>query len=105
MLDKLFQGGVVTVAASGTAVQLSSSSIFAHSVVFQGDPSNTDLVYIGDSDVDATSGLALGAEDIYSLGGQNRARGGDSNYDLSDIWVDAAVGGEKLRYFYVKART
>lgn len=99
MAQKVKLGSVVTVATAGTAVALDSSPIASSSIVVQSDPTNTGRMYVGDSTVDSTNGVVLEPGQTFEFEGDDR-RGGGDEYRLDEIFVDAAVNGEKVRVLY-----
>lgn len=78
--------GQVTVTTSGTAVQPDAvkGSLFS----FKAHPDNTDTVWLGNVslDVSSSNGFPLDPGETLVL----------SISDLSQLWVDADVNGEKL---------
>lgn len=84
--------GAKSVTTAGTRVQLSSISIPCKKVVIQSLYSNTGNTYIGDSTVASTNGLTLypGSATSFTITPSN----------LNLIWVDSAVNGESVIYFY-----
>ena len=85
--------GVKTVSNAGTAEAL-SISIACKKVDIQAQTDNTGLIAVGFTGVDATeatgTGIILRAGDTYSLEIDN----------LNDIYIDATVSGEGVRYTY-----
>ena len=85
--------GVKTVAVAGTDEALAASTP-AKWVTIQAQTDNTNKVAIGAAGVDATvatgTGIALDPGDVYTLPVDN----------LADIFVDALVSGEGVRYTY-----
>lgn len=86
--------GVKTVAAAGTAEALSASARRVQWLVIQAQSDNTNLVAIGASGVLATEatgdGILLEPGEKISL----------YSVDIADIFVDALVSGEGVRFFY-----
>lgn len=82
--------GEKTVAAAGTAEALVATAtvLVAGVVQVKALDTNTDTVYVGGATVDAANGwpLAAGEEFTFLIG------------DLADVYVDAAVNGEGVRY-------
>jgi len=85
--------GVTTVTTAGTDVVLAASTP-AKMVMIQAQTDNTGIIAVGASGVDATvatgSGVALAAGDSITLPIDN----------LADIFIDATVNGEGVRYTY-----
>lgn len=83
------QSGQITVATVGTAVQGTDQSCSL--VSFKAHPDNTDTVWIGEDgagDVSSSNGYPLdpGEQIILQVPGDN----------LSTLWFDADVNGEKI---------
>lgn len=85
--------GVKTVAAAGTDEALAASTP-AKWVVIQAQTDNTGIMAVGATGVDATvatgNGVALAAGESISLPIDN----------LADVFVDATVSGDGVRYTY-----
>lgn len=85
--------GVTTVTVAGTDVVLASSTACKR-VTIQSQTDNTGLIAVGASGVDATeatgTGVILYAGDVFELEIDN----------LADIFIDATVSGEGVRYSY-----
>lgn len=86
--------GVKTVASAGTDEALVSQITFAKWVTIQAQTDNTGIIAVGASGVDATvatgTGVALVAGAHITLPCDN----------LADIFVDATVTGDGVRYTY-----
>jgi hypothetical protein len=96
---------VITVTTAGTRQQcaaIDGHKIFT-TIVFQGDPDNTDIVVFGGSGVTAANGGALQAGQFGGFGGDQR-RDGTDEFNITDFWVDAAVSGEKIRILAISKR-
>ena len=85
--------GVKTVTTAGTDEVLASSTVCKR-VVIQSQTDNTGLIAVGTSGVDATevtgTGIILYAGDALELETDN----------LADVYIDATVSGEGVRYTY-----
>lgn len=103
MANKLTTVADVTVTTAGTRVQVTATSTLCESILFQGHPSNTGKVYVGDSNVSATRGTSLDAKIGYTVA-SNPKGDGSHLFDLSDYWVDAQTNGEKVKVSYVAAK-
>jgi hypothetical protein len=88
--------GEKTVAASGTAEALVAASQRVKSVVIIAKGGNTDRVYVGASDVAATTNDGLGAGESVTI----EAVGW---LDLAEIYLDVGVNGEGVDFYAVKA--
>lgn len=88
--------GVKTVTTAGTHVAL-STSLAAKLVIVQAQTDNTGLIAVGGDEVDATeatgTGIILYAGDTVTCPIDN----------LGDIYIDATVSGEGVRYTYFTA--
>ena len=86
--------GVKTVSTVGTDEALAASTV-AKLVIIQAQTDNTGLIAVGNAGVDATeatgTGVVLYAGDSIPIPCDN----------LADIYIDATVAGEGVRYTYV----
>jgi len=86
--------GVKTVTTAGTDVGLVTQSTGAKWLVIQAQTDNTGYIAVGASGVDATvasgTGVLLAAGESVTLLCDN----------LTDIYIDATVDGEGVRYTY-----
>lgn len=86
--------GVKTVTAAGTDEALSTSTS-ARWVIIQAQTDNTGVIAVGEAGVDATvatgNGVALAAGESISLPAE----------DLANIYIDATVSGDGVRYTYI----
>ena len=94
------RSGSITVTTAGTAVQGPSypKAGNAKLVAFllKADAANTDTVYVGNDgagDVTSANGFPLGTGESMVV---------EVN-SLDDLWFDAAVNGEKIRWFQVSS--
>lgn len=76
----------ITVAVSGTQVQF--TTITGNNFLITGHPDNTGTVYIGDSTVSVTTGLALGKGVGVVI----------PTVSLDEVWADADTNGDKLTW-------
>ena len=90
--------GSVTVAAAGTAQQLSATSTAAIWIDVQCAVDNTGNCFLGGSTIADGSGMEL--EPGQSYGFRYVPRG--ESYDSSLIWVDAATSGDILTFIYAQ---
>jgi 2-succinyl-5-enolpyruvyl-6-hydroxy-3-cyclohexene-1-carboxylate synthase len=85
--------GVKTVTTAGTDVVLAATTA-AKWVIIQAQTDNTGIIAVGASGVDATvatgTGVALAASESITL----------PIDDLADIFIDATVDGDGVRYTY-----
>jgi len=87
--------GVITVTTPLTDVPIVGSSTPAKLVIIQAQTDNTDAIAVGGEGVVATidtgTGIILYAGDSVTL----------EVDDLADVWIDAIVGGEGVRFTYL----
>jgi hypothetical protein len=88
--------GEKTVALAGTAEPLVGASQRVKSVVIIAKSGNTNRVYLGGSDVASTTNGGLGAGESINI----EAVGW---LDLADLYLNAAVNGEGVDFYAVKA--
>ena len=87
----------VTVASGGTAVRLSSTSLYVLSVTIQADFANTSKVQIGSSGVTSSNGIEVPPGDIATIDAPVSPRGGSEEIDLKDVWINSSTTGDKVR--------
>lgn len=96
------RSGSATVAAAGTAVALSTTSLFAHSISIiarrGGGAANVGNVFIGDLDVDNTAPDILPGEVVSQT--SPLANGDSVPFDIADIFVDADNTSDGVSYWY-----
>ncbi len=90
--------GRKVIASAGTPEQLSTASVSMRSVTIQALLTNTGNVAIGGPTVDVTPGSQRGA--ILAPGAATVVGSTEGEDDLRDVWLDAAVTGEGVSYFY-----
>lgn len=98
----------VTVTTAGTQVQVTTDTdIKPIAVYFEALSSNTGQIYIGDSNVSSTAYFArlpipsTSSAPSWSLTGASGGRAGSTGIQLSNIWVDSSVNGEKVQVTYL----
>lgn len=91
--------GTQTVTSTGTPIQLTTSQKSAVLVSIQSNRTNTGQIWVGGSNVSASSGIgvSLNAGDVYWFGSLNT---GSKQYDLNTIWLDASANGQKVSFNY-----
>ena len=90
----LLPSDIKTVAVAGVAESLTATDIYTTSVTIRATRTNTDDVYIGQSDVDNTKpGTPPGGSITVS---RNNA------FSLQTIFVDASVNSEGVDFWYVE---
>lgn len=97
----LKQLAAVTIDVAGTQEQVTTSLIYAVSVLVSADSANTGKIYVGDADVDSTNGVELDPGESMSINAESY-RGGEVRVLLSDIYVDTATNGNKARVSYIE---
>ena len=93
-----YTGTTKTVTSAGTAEAMAASRIMCTWCVIQPLAGNTGKVYIGDSTVSSSTGIWLDAALGQSLTIPDVTA--PLPWDLSVIYVDAAVNGEGVNFFY-----
>ena len=90
-----------TVAVTGTAVPLSSTSLKVQSLIIIADSSNTGTIYIGDSAVDAPTrlGIPLVASQDVTVD-PTEYFGTDELIDLKNIYMDSSASGDSVNVSY-----
>ena len=86
--------GLKTVPTPGTPVPLSDTDLWVHSLVVIADPSNTGIIYCGDStvhkDTKPVGPIGAGYSLPYAVG--------PNKFNLNDIYIDATVAGEGVSW-------
>ena len=91
-LPSAIRYGRVVIGTGGTAVPLSTTSVpLSVGVYVKGGLGNANTVFVGDENVLANSGYELGAGHEVPI----------TAADLSDIYVNAAVGNDNLYVTYI----
>jgi hypothetical protein len=92
--------GYVVVSSAGTPVQLSASSIYTPGVLIQAATTNTGIIYVGGSDLDATHrGNEIPPGAALEITGP-KIGGTEEEFDISSIKIDAATSGDKVAVSY-----
>lgn len=85
----------VTVAAAGTRVPLSATSLETENILIQAKRTNTGNIYVGDVTVDATNGLSIGPGEFVTFSADTEEDDASfSVVDLIDIYIDSANNGD-----------
>lgn len=92
MSTNFVASGQKTVTTAGTAVQLSTTSNIGEFII-KANNGNTGLMFIGND----------GAGDVTSANGFELSAGRSVPFigNLSSIWVDSAVSGEKVNWIKI----
>lgn len=92
--------GRATVAAAGTKVALAATRTMASWVLCTSDPSNTDYVYVGDSNVRNLAAGPVGCPLTPGNWHIFREVTGIPYIDLKDIYIDSDDNGDSVSYIY-----
>ncbi len=95
--------GTKTITTAGTQLPIATSKTLVTSIVIQAHPANTGYIYVGDSTVDANTGIRLSAGDKFSISVDPRNQGA-SLIDLNKLYLDTSVNGEGARLLYLTTR-
>jgi hypothetical protein len=87
---------LVTIAAGGTAERLSSSGIAVTAVTIQASLDNTGSIYVGDSTVDADTGIVVAPGDACTVEAPV-GRHGPEEIVLNEIYVVSSTTGDSCR--------
>lgn len=93
----------ITVTASGTAVQV-DAALKVPAIIITANPSNSGTIFVGDVNVSASDGLGqpLASNESFVLEPPQQY-GTDEVVDLSKIYIDATVSGDKVNVaWYVR---
>lgn len=96
-----------TVTTAGTEIQATATTtILPSSVYFEADSANTGYIYIGLSTVSSTVYIArLSAGQSFAITadgvGSGNLRVGGQGIQLSAIYIDSSVSGEKVQMTYM----
>lgn len=88
----------ITVAASGTEVAVSATTLPAVKLWVSAPSGNTGSIFVGDTTNIATT---RGIEVIKGTTAIIEAPGGDY-FDLAAVWIDAATNGDKANITYLQ---
>ena len=87
----MLTAGTTTVSTAGTAVQLySTEDTIATDIKIKALSTNSGLVYVGLSNVNATNGFTLVKGEEVTF---------DRDKDITVYYVDAAESGDKITWF------
>lgn len=94
----------VTVTTAGTRVPLSGTSLKVSYLLIQKHESNTGVIYIGDSTVASSNGIVIGSSlpSLVMSADDTEADEDKAYFDLSEIYIDASVNGDKVRIAYIE---
>lgn len=93
--------GAKAVSTSGTEVRLVDTTTEAlgrccAKLTVTANTLNTDKIYLGTSSVSTSAfGVSLEADQSHTFGPGD---GGGNSVDLSNIWIDAGVNGEGVKF-------
>ena len=102
LLQAKVKTDVITVTTATTRVAL-GSGVKAHKLRVKALPGNAGVVYFGDVTVAAANGyvLAAGAELVLDSS-DHWDQSNMPEFDLSQLYVDAATNGDKVSILYVR---
>ena len=103
MAQKMFTLAAVTITTAGSRQAISATPTPTTSVIIEADPTNTGYVYVGDDSVSSSNGSALLPGESLSVDTDVTGHAAEEVY-LSDIYVDTATNGNKVRIQYLKRR-
>ncbi len=92
-----------TITTAGTQLPAKTTKTLVTSVVIQANPANTGFIYVGDLNVESSTGIRLSAGEKFGISIDARNQGGDL-IDLNKLYLDTSVNGEGVRLFYLRAR-
>lgn len=91
-----------TVVTAGTRVQVNSSGPTCTSIYFEALGTNTGFIYVGLSTVSSTVYIArLSSGSGFNLSGGGGFNGIGSELDITSLYVDSSVSGEKVQVTYL----
>ena len=90
-----------TVTTAGTRERLTTSNKAVASVVLQAESSNTGVVYVGDSQVSASNGIALNASNTIAFTNDDLGSS-DAKISMKDIWLDVSVSTDGVMAIYLE---
>lgn len=91
------RSGKNTCPTSG-AKQVSATSARASTFTVQGTTANTGTIYVGDSTVDTSTGVALTGNDAFTFPPQGNA----AAYDLKTTYFACTVNTDTITFIYVQ---
>jgi len=100
-----FNSKVVSVPLNGTSVPLSDGNapVFSSHLIIQADPANTNNMYLGGSDVNASLGVILAPGDIVNLGDLMRKHSNEA-IDLRQVFLDSDTNDNSVRLGFFSNR-
>lgn len=102
MALELVTKSLVTVAAAGTRVQITTTvGDMVNSVSLQASSGNSGIIFVGGSTVDSTNGHELAAGEVLVINAFDRPTNLEE-LDLSKLWVDAATSADTVRVMSIK---
>lgn len=92
-----------TVAAAGTQERLSATQLEVSEFSVKALGANTGKIYIGDADVDSTTGYEISADQAFNWSDVQewQFRQNSAWIDLKDVWIDSSVSAEGVCVAYV----
>lgn len=93
--------GQKTVAAAGTQLALTTTKKIARGLKLTAPAGNAGAIYIGDANVDSSTGIVVAPGGSIDAGALLEAfKEKDPALDLNTIYVDAATNGDKVTFVY-----
>lgn len=89
--------GNKTVTTAGTRVALAASSTPVVWATVQAKCANTGYIYVGGANVSSSNGIEIAACQAAVFG---TVIDGRAYYDLAEIYIDASVNGEGVKFTY-----
>jgi hypothetical protein len=90
-----------SIPSAGTPVPLSETRIYTTAFVIRANLTNAGLIYVGDENVDSSSGMFLQTGEVNEKEGKPNARGTLQTFNLQNVYVDAATSGDSFRVEYL----
>jgi hypothetical protein len=100
---KLFTLAAVNIPTAGTRVQITATETYTTTVMLQAAVANVGNIFIGDSSVSSTRGLALSPGQVLTLTADLINRGQES-LNIADLYVDTATNSNNLWVSYFAPR-
>jgi len=94
--------GITNVSSAGTSVQVYDTTARVKWVQFKALAANSDLTYVGVSDVSASQGYELSAGNTVELNFSELGKGSDSaSVPANVLYVDAATDDDKISWLMI----
>lgn len=103
MAQKFYVLSQQTIDTAGTREAVSADALPVSAVVVQAPSTNSGNIFVGDSTVSSSKGLALAAGESITIT-SSLVNGTHEELILSDIYVDTATNGNKVQVSYLARR-